>query len=220
VRIHPAYALLLAGTLLALAGGVRGANAQDAAPSGDAAQGKALFGSYGCWECHGHVGQGNFQSGPAIAPHPIPYAAFIKQVRTPRAAMPPYGPLIMSNRAAADIYAYLRSINAKPANEIALLDEVDTGKPPANGASTAVAAAPSAPVRHGRALFGQNCSSCHGATGTEGGAGPSLAGERSRKNLAAAIAWIENPQPPMPKLYPAPLSQRDVEDVAAYVESL
>ncbi len=43
---------------------------------------------------------------------------------------------------------------------------------------------------------------------------------RSRKNQAAAVAWIKNPQPPMPKLYPSPLSEKDVSDVAAYVESL
>jgi mono/diheme cytochrome c family protein len=75
-------------------------------------------------------------------------------------------------------------------------------------------------VAHGKAIFTQNCSSCHGATGTEGGVGPSLKDEKSRKNTAAAIAWIKNPQPPMPKLYPSPLSEKDVTDVAAYVETL
>jgi mono/diheme cytochrome c family protein len=73
---------------------------------------------------------------------------------------------------------------------------------------------------HGKQIFSQNCSSCHGATGTEGGVGPSLKGEKARKDTAAAIAWIKNPKPPMPKLYPSPLSDRDVADVAAYVESL
>jgi hypothetical protein len=34
------------------------------------------------------------------------------------------------------------------------------------------------------------------------------------------VTWIEQPDPPMPKLYPAPLSERDVDDVAAYVQSL
>jgi mono/diheme cytochrome c family protein len=73
---------------------------------------------------------------------------------------------------------------------------------------------------HGKQIFGQNCSSCHGATGTEGGVGPSLKNEKTKKDTAAAIAWIKNPKPPMPKLYPSPLSDRDVADVAAYVESL
>ena len=72
---------------------------------------------------------------------------------------------------------------------------------------------------HGRAIFMQNCASCHGATAT-GGVGPSLRNEKSRKDFAETIGWIKNPQPPMPKLYPSPLSLKEVRDVAAYVESL
>ena len=73
---------------------------------------------------------------------------------------------------------------------------------------------------HGALVFSSNCASCHGATGVEGGVGPSLKDEKKRKDMGAAVAWIKNPQPPMPKLYPDPLSQKDVADVAAYVESL
>ncbi len=72
----------------------------------------------------------------------------------------------------------------------------------------------------GKTIFSQNCAQCHGATGTEGGVGPSLKNEKLRKNLAQTIAWIHNPQPPMPKLWPSPLGDRDVADVAAYVQSL
>jgi mono/diheme cytochrome c family protein len=72
----------------------------------------------------------------------------------------------------------------------------------------------------GATIFSANCSSCHGAAGAGGGIGPVLKGEKSRKDYAAAIAWIKNPQPPMPKLFPATLSETDVEDVASYVESL
>ena len=72
----------------------------------------------------------------------------------------------------------------------------------------------------GQQLFVANCSQCHGATGVEGGIGPSLRGERARKNAAQTAAWIENPQPPMPKLAPAPLGEKDVTDIAAYVTSL
>ena len=73
---------------------------------------------------------------------------------------------------------------------------------------------------HGKLIYQQSCASCHGANGAGGGVGPSLKNEKSRKNMAQAISWIKNPQPPMPKLYPAPLSEKDVADVAAYVESL
>ena len=72
----------------------------------------------------------------------------------------------------------------------------------------------------GKFVFSANCARCHGATGIEGGVGPSLRRENERKNYEAAVAWIKDPQPPMLKLYPAPLNETDVENVAAYVETL
>ena len=72
---------------------------------------------------------------------------------------------------------------------------------------------------HGKQIFVQNCAACHGADGG-GGVGPSLKGEKARKDTAAAIAWIKDPKPPMPKLFPSPLSEKDVDDVAAFVETL
>jgi ubiquinol-cytochrome c reductase cytochrome c subunit len=75
-------------------------------------------------------------------------------------------------------------------------------------------------VTHGEDIFKDNCAGCHGVAGA-GGIGPPLKGERQRKDDAAAIAWIKDPQSNvMPKLFPSPLSESDVEDVAAYVESL
>lgn len=74
-------------------------------------------------------------------------------------------------------------------------------------------------VAHGSVVFAQNCAACHGTTGA-GGAGPALKNERERKSLASAEAWIKNPSPPMPKLYPTTLSAQDVLDVTAYVETL
>jgi mono/diheme cytochrome c family protein len=91
--------------------------------------------------------------------------------------------------------------------------------------TTSMASAPATGVAmgdavHGKAIFGANCAVCHGPTGNEGGVGPSLKGEKNRKNYAATIVWIHNPKPPMPKLWPQPLSDKDVSDVATYVQSL
>ena len=72
----------------------------------------------------------------------------------------------------------------------------------------------------GRIVFMTNCATCHGATGLEGGVGPSLRDERQRKNDDATIAWIADPAPPMPKLYPSILTKSQVVDVATYVQSL
>jgi ubiquinol-cytochrome c reductase cytochrome c subunit len=193
-------------------------DAQSGAPAGDVARGKAAFLADGCYECHGTVGQGNRFSGPKLAPHPIPYSAYIAQLRKPRAEMPPYSAKLVSDTDAANIYAYLSSIPAsKTAAQIPLLASVDVGNP---GRLAARASASDASLNHGRMLYAANCAACHGAVGTEGGVGPSLKGEKSRKNHQETVAWIKNPAAPMPKLYPSPLSEKDVNDVAAYVESL
>jgi mono/diheme cytochrome c family protein len=78
----------------------------------------------------------------------------------------------------------------------------------------------SASVERGRTVFEAQCEVCHGSGGAGGQIGPPLRNEQSRKDLAATIAWIKNPEPPMPKLFPAELSEQNVLDVAAYVESL
>lgn len=73
----------------------------------------------------------------------------------------------------------------------------------------------------GAKIFETHCSSCHGATGREGGAvGPSLRDESERMDFSTTVSWIEDPQPPMPALYPRSLTKQQVRQVAAYVQSL
>jgi mono/diheme cytochrome c family protein len=72
----------------------------------------------------------------------------------------------------------------------------------------------------GQTVFTKQCSACHGASGREGGVGPSLAGEVKKKSAVEISTWIQDPRPPMPKLYPGVLDERDVADLAAYVSSL
>ena len=81
--------------------------AQDA-PQGSAENGKKLFGTVGCWSCHGLVGQGAPGYAPRIAPKLLPYPAFLNQLRHPRAEMPPYEAAIVSDQQVADIYAFLK----------------------------------------------------------------------------------------------------------------
>ena len=76
-----------------------------------------------------------------------------------------------------------------------------------------------ADVEHGKQLYAQNCAVCHGPQG-QGGEGPPLRGELARKDSARLQAWIKKPAPPMPVLYPKPLNDDDVADVAAYVETI
>ncbi|MDE2483006.1 MAG: cytochrome c [bacterium] len=72
----------------------------------------------------------------------------------------------------------------------------------------------------GATLYAQQCAACHGARGGGGQLGPTLQGEHTRKALGAVVAILENPDPPMPKLFPGVLSAQDVADLAAYVERL
>jgi mono/diheme cytochrome c family protein len=105
---------------------------------------------------------------------------------------------------------------AKSSDQSSTATDGASAAPVAPAASTA--AQPDA--AHGKTIFASKCAGCHGQTGTEGGIGPSLKNEKSRKPYAQAVAWIKDPQPPMAKLYPDQLSAKDVADVAAYVESL
>jgi alcohol dehydrogenase (cytochrome c) len=75
------------------------------------------------------------------------------------------------------------------------------------------------PSDRGKALFAQNCTACHGQH-AEGGVGPALTGEAAKKDTAQVVDFIKNPKAPMPKLYPAPLNDQDVADIAAFVETL
>ena len=55
--------------------------APNAAPRGNADNGKKLFVTYGCYQCHGYAAHGgagcdSLRGGPRIAPKPIPFAAF------------------------------------------------------------------------------------------------------------------------------------------------
>lgn len=175
--------------------------------AGDAARGKTAFLHYGCYTCHGTVGEGNIGAGPAIAPQPIPFQNFIAYIRAPGGQMPPFDEHNLPTNDARDIWAYLASIPSGPAaSSITALQSIDTGNA---GAPPALSPA----VAHGHAVFETYCVKCH----VSAPIGPPLANEKSRKDLTATIQFVKNPAPPMPKL---PLSETDVDDVAAYVQTL
>lgn len=77
-----------------------------------------------------------------------------------------------------------------------------------------------ADLSRGRMLYERECMACHGQRGVDGPIGPGLKDERARKTFPQVRAIVLDPQPPMPKLYPARLTKADVRDVSAYVETL
>jgi ubiquinol-cytochrome c reductase cytochrome c subunit len=92
------------------------------APAGDAAKGKQLFVSYGCYQCHGRQAQGG-AAGVRLAPHPIPLKALIAYVRHPTGQMPPVTAKVVTDAELADIHAFLKTIpEPKPVKDIPLLN--------------------------------------------------------------------------------------------------
>ena len=94
-----------------------------AAAKGNAENGKKIFTSYGCYQCHNYAAHGG-RAGSRLAPNPIPFAAFSRYVRAPTNQMPPYTDKSMSDQELADIYAFLLTIPVPPAvDSIAILKE-------------------------------------------------------------------------------------------------
>lgn len=91
------------GVMAALVLGCTGALAASAE------KGRAAFMKYGCWQCHGTVGQGGV-TGAKLAPDPLPYEGFSAFVRTTNRTMPPYRETVLPESDLADIHAYLQSI--------------------------------------------------------------------------------------------------------------
>ncbi|HUI78916.1 MAG TPA: cytochrome c [Bryobacteraceae bacterium] len=112
---------LFACTLLA-------AGIASAQPAGNADNGKKLFSSKGCWECHGYAGQGG-RDGARIAATSLTEQAFIRYVRKPSGAMPAFVEKILPDPELADIYAYVKSLPApKQAKDVPLLNQIKNAK--------------------------------------------------------------------------------------------
>lgn len=114
--------LVVAAALAAI--GVAAASAQDA-PRGDAANGQRVYLADGCFTCHGRVGQGGNYYGatPVLAKTQLPFEGFKEQVRNPVRVMPPFPEAVLSDKEAADIYAFLQTLpTGRPAKDIPALN--------------------------------------------------------------------------------------------------
>lgn len=92
------------------------------APAGNAEDGRKLYISYGCYQCHGYEAQGSSATGPRLGPRVIALATLLKYVRQPTGQMPPYTTKVVSDADLTNIYAFLQSRPAPtPVGNIPLL---------------------------------------------------------------------------------------------------
>jgi mono/diheme cytochrome c family protein len=91
---------------------------------GDTANGQRLFEKDGCYQCHGHVGQGGV-AGARLAQTKLTLIAFTAYVRHPASGgMPPFRAKVLTDQELADIYAYIKTFpEPKPVKDIPLLNQ-------------------------------------------------------------------------------------------------
>jgi mono/diheme cytochrome c family protein len=118
-------AVAFVAAAFAVLGFAAAALAQNAG-SGDAADGKRTYLADGCFACHGRAGQGGAMNypAPAIAQVEMPLESFLAYLRDAPNDMPAYSTSVLSDKEAADIYAFLRSLpGRKPIKDFPLLNE-------------------------------------------------------------------------------------------------
>ncbi len=71
----------------------------------------------------------------------------------------------------------------------------------------------------GRRAFQRNCAVCHGPRG-EGGLGPPMQGIASRLTADDIARQLKTPRGSMPRLYPAPIDDRLLVDLQAWLLQL
>jgi mono/diheme cytochrome c family protein len=84
-----------------------------AAATQESDRGRALYDSYGCYQCHGHAGQGG--GAARIAPTVYPFEAFVQFVRRPSNEMPAYPADALSDTDLEAIYRYVQAMSEPPA---------------------------------------------------------------------------------------------------------
>jgi mono/diheme cytochrome c family protein len=95
------------------------------AQSANVENGKRLFETKACYQCHGWQGQGGL-AGPRLAQTRLNLQGFRAAVRNPPpGGMPPYRPAMLSEQELVDVFAYVQSFPApRPASEIPLLRDI------------------------------------------------------------------------------------------------
>ena len=127
-RYLPIVLAIIAAALMLARPGARAEQKEEkkakaeAVPAGNAENGKRLYTSYGCYQCHGREAQGA-PTGPRLGPDPMPFEAFVAYSRAPSGDMPPYTAKVVSDADWADMYAFVKALpQPPPVKDIPLLN--------------------------------------------------------------------------------------------------
>jgi mono/diheme cytochrome c family protein len=94
--------------------------------AGDPVNGKRVYLADGCFTCHGRIGEGGNYYGltPILAKTELPFEGFKQQLRDPARVMPPFPEAVLTDKEAADIYAFLQTLPGKrPVKDFPLLNQ-------------------------------------------------------------------------------------------------
>lgn len=180
-------------------------------------RGKHLFDQNNCMGCHTILGEGAYYAPELTKVWDRRGEGFIKSMlKDPRAMYPNDRKMTnyhFTDEQINDLTAFLKWIGTIDLN----------GYPAKQDLKPNVAAAAVPPGGLERpAIFGQVCVACHTLQGEGGKVGPVLDGVGSRRDLAYLQKWLLNPQDikadaKMPKL---PLSEKDIQELAAYLSQM
>jgi len=149
------------------------------------------FSASGCGACHGDEGRGSLLA-PSIATAELALPDFIDYVRRPTGRMPGYAAESVSDQSLREIHVYLESLSGSP-------------QPQGN-------------AERGATLFRQNgCFQCHANEGQGGAQGPRIG--PNPPSLARFTWYIRNPSGGMPPYTAVVITDQDLADIHAFLES-
>jgi ubiquinol-cytochrome c reductase cytochrome c subunit len=170
---------------------------------GDAENGKKIFEKLGCFRCHGSAGEGLSATGkevgpPKIAATHLSFDEFVQALRNPKGQMPPFGAKQVSDQELSDVYAFLQSAGSQPKIELPV----------------------SADPKNGQRLYSSfGCYECHGYQGQGSSqTGGSRIGP-PQIPYSGFVAYIRQPSGQMPPYTSKVVSDAQLADIYAFLQS-
>lgn len=196
--------LLLPLVALCLGHSSARAQANNPTPAGNAANGKQVFTTQGCYKCHGNDAQGLSQAdtrsaGPRIGPPRLGLPAFLRFVRNPTGAMLPYSTQDVSDAGLTDVFAFLQLLAPAP---------------------QADALAPGNPQNGQRFFHDYGCYQCHGM---QGQGSTQTGGSRigpPQIDFSAFLSYVRQPTNQMPPYTSKAVPDSQMADIFAFLKTI